>query len=198
MKLRKLDKDFYNQDTFILSKKLLGKYIVKKTNKSLIVGMIVETEMYIGPYDDASHSYNFKRTKRNEAMYLNYGTVYVYQIYGMYHCLNIVTGKINEPEAVLIRAVEPIDGIEIMQKNRKKSDIKNLTNGPSKLCMAFGIDKSLNKQNIFGDNFYIAEIENQKKFNIISSKRINIDYAKKYKDKLWRFYIEGNTFVSKK
>ncbi|QCX33780.1 DNA-3-methyladenine glycosylase [Caloramator sp. E03] len=198
-----LDRSFYNRDTLTVAKELLGKYIVKIVNGKKLIGMIVETEAYIGPHDKASHSYNYRRTERNEAMYGPPGYAYVYMIYGKNFCLNIVTEEVEKPCAVLIRAVEPISGLDDMAKNRynksfnelNKKEIINLTNGPSKLCSAFKIDKSNNGEDICSNNFYIAEgITN---FEIKEAKRINIDYAEEAKDFLWRFYIVGNKFVSK-
>ncbi|MCX7885174.1 MAG: DNA-3-methyladenine glycosylase [Caloramator sp.] len=197
--MKKIDRNFYNRDTLIVAKELLGKYIVNKN----IVGMIVETEAYIGPIDKASHSYNYRRTERNEAMYGPPGYAYVYMIYGKNFCLNIVTEEIEKPCAVLIRALEPISGLNEMSLNRydkafnelSNREIINLTNGPSKLCSALKIDKSFNKKDICSKNFYVAE--GISGFDIKEAKRINIDYAEEAKDFLWRFYIKGNKFVSK-
>ncbi len=194
--LERLEKEFYMQDTLIVAKELLGKYLVKKTKNGIIGGMIVETEAYIGPMDDAAHSFNFRKTKRNEAMYEEGGIAYVYQIYGMHHCLNVVTNKKDNPEAVLIRAIEPIFGIENMQKNRK-TDIKNLTNGPAKLCKAMDIDKRYNKHSFLSDDFFIAQTQTQQQFEIGQTKRINIEYATNYKNKPWRFIIKNNPYVSR-
>lgn len=198
-----LDRNFYNRDTLTVAKELLGKYIIKIDNGEKLIGMIVETEAYIGPIDKASHSYNYRRTERNEVMYGPAGYTYVYMIYGKNFCLNIVTEEVEKPCAVLIRALEPISGLDDMAKNRynksfnelNKKEIINLTNGPSKLCSAFKIDKSNNGKDICSNDFYIAEgITN---FEIKEAKRINIDYAEEAKDFLWRFYIKGNKFVSK-
>ena len=127
------------------------------------------------------------------------GHLYVYFTYGMHFCANIVTGRKHIGEAVLIRAVEPIEGIDVMRKNRKFSnnhtDIKNLTNGPAKFCYGFGITKKYNGIDLFSDSFFIAEEQSQtQKFKIISSTRIGI---KKGTEKKWRFFIEGNEFVSR-
>lgn len=201
--MRRIYRSFYERDTLIVAKELLGKYIVKKTDTENLIGMIVETEAYIGPIDKASHSYNYRRTERNEAMYGPPGHAYVYMIYGKYYCLNIVTEEIGKPCAVLIRALEPVSGLDGMARNRynkdfdelSKAQIINLTSGPSKLCSAFNIDKYSNGKDICGDNLYIAE--GIKGFEIKEAKRINIDYAEEAKDFLWRFYIKGNKFVSK-
>ncbi|SKA96231.1 DNA-3-methyladenine glycosylase [Caloramator quimbayensis] len=198
-----LCRSFYERDTLIVARELLGKYIVKKTYHKNLIGMIVETEAYIGPFDKASHSYNYRRTERNDAMYGPPGHAYVYMIYGKNFCLNIVTEEVEKPCAVLIRALEPVSGLDEMAVNRynknfnelSKGEIINLTNGPSKLCSAFKIDKSYNKKDICSESFYIAEGITD--FEIKESKRININYAEEAKDFLWRFYIKGNKFVSK-
>ena len=182
--------------TISVAKNLLGKYLIKNINGKYAGGMIVETEAYIGPYDDAAHSFGLKKTKKNEAMYEEGGTAYVYQIYGIHFCFNVVTNQKDKPEAVLIRAVQPDLGIDIMQNNRNKP-INNLTNGPAKLCQALGIDLNYNKISLLSDKLFIAQKQNKQNFKIESSKRINIEYAKQYKDKLWRFYIKDNPFVSK-
>lgn len=199
-----LNEKVYELDAIELSKKLLGKYIVREYDKKKLVAKIVETEAYMGIEDKGSHSYNNKRTEKTEAMYLPPGYVYIYIIYGMYHCLNIVSKEVDNPQAVLIRAVEPIEGIDIMSMNRFGKEYeqlttqqkKNITNGPGKLCKALNIDKSLNKVklNIAGISIY----DGDKDFEIVESKRINIDYAEEAKDYLWRFYINGNKYISKK
>ncbi len=195
LELEKLDKDFYMNDAVSVAKNLLGKYLVKNTPEGFIGGIIVETEAYVGPQDDAAHSYNFKKTKRNEAMYEEGGTAYVYRIYGIHHCLNVVTNKKDMPQAVLIRAIEPAFGIDIMRKNRNKN-VELLSNGPAKLCEALNIDLSYNKTSLLSDYLFIAKGAN-KAVDIISTKRINIDYAKNYKDKKWRFIVKNSKFLSK-
>ncbi len=201
----KLGRKFYNRDTLVIAEELLGKILVHKTNGKVMKGIIVETEGYLGVNDKAAHSYGGKRTKRVETMYGFPGTSYVYMIYGMYYCFNVVTREEGVPEAVLIRSIEPIEGIDEMARNRfgkkveelSKYQRKNLTNGPGKLCMAFNIDKSLDKEDLCGDYFYIEEGINRN-FNIVKGKRIGIDYAEEAKDYLYRFYIKENPYVSKK
>ena len=194
--LEKLDRDFYLNDALYVAKSLIGKYLIRKIDGRYAGGIIVETECYIGPFDDAAHSYQFRKTKRNDAMYEEGGIAYVYQIYGMYYCLNVVAGGKNKPEAVLIRSIEPLIGIDIMKENRKK-ELKNLTNGPAKLCMALNIDIESNKQNLLSDELFIAKDKEKKHFEIVETKRININYAEKYKDKLWRFIMKNNMYVSR-
>ena len=188
---------FY-QNSVLLAQKLLGKYLIRNIGGDRIMTKIVETEAYMGPEDKAAHSYNNRRTQRTEVMFGRPGKAYVYMIYGMYYCLNIVAGEEEIPEAVLIRGVEPIEGIEILKQNRKikGKQINNLTNGPGKLCEALAIDKSLNGSDlVFGNEIYI--LDSKEKPDIVKSKRINIDYAEEYVNKLWRFYIRDNIFVSR-
>lgn len=203
--MKKLDRDFYNRDALIVAKELLGKVLVHEINGQKVSVKIVESEAYMGIIDRAAHSYGGRRTPRVEVMYGGPGFSYVFIVYGMYYCFNIVTREEGNPQAVLIRAVEPIEGFDLMAQNRlkktynqlTKSQIKGLTNGPGKLCRALLIDKNLSGEDLCGDKLYIEEGEKEK-FNIISSKRVGIDYSEEAKDYLWRFYIEDNKYVSVK
>ncbi|MBI2026277.1 MAG: DNA-3-methyladenine glycosylase [Deltaproteobacteria bacterium] len=171
------------------------KYI-RETPQGRIVGKIVETEAYISN-DPASHAFRGK-TKRNSPMFGEAGTAYIYHIYGMYNCLNIVTQKENIGEAVLIRALEPLKGIKTMQKNRKTKEIKHLANGPGKICMALSINRDLNSINLIDPKSPLKiEIPNEYhiKKEIIATKRIGITNAKEVD---LRFYIKDNLFISKK
>lgn len=192
-KFRKLEKDFYLRSTVIVARELIGKYIFRNTGKKTLSGIIVETEAYTGRTDPAAHSYNGK-TPRNAVMFDEGGAAYVYFTYGNHFCFNAVTCRKNIPGAVLIRGVEPVSGIETMKKNRRTNDIFNLTSGPGKLARAFGIDKKLNGLSLLGNEIYIAEIVGgNKKYHILKSKRIGIT---KNADKLYRFYVKNNPFVS--
>lgn len=203
--MKKLSKDFYNRETLLVAKDLLGKILVHEIGDKRIAGKIVEVEAYKGIKDKAAHSYGGKRTPRVEIMYGNPGFAYVYFIYGMYYCFNIVTQEEGIPEAVLVRALEPVEGLELMVYNRYKKSyedlnkyqVKNLVNGPGKLCNAMGIDKTLNKEDLCGDKLYIEE-GTEDKFYMKTAKRVGIDYAEEAKDYLWRFYIDGNANVSVK
>lgn len=170
--------DFSN--TLETAKNLLGMYLIHETPKGIIKGKIIETEAYL-QNDPASHSYN-GLTNRNSAMFEEPGTIYVYFTYGMYHCMNIVTNKKGIGEAVLIRAIEPIEGIELMKKNRGKE--KNLCDGPAKLTIAFGINKEHNNAKL---NSKLRLETGEKPKKIYSSKRIGIS---KGKDLKYRFYIK--------
>ncbi|MDZ4993621.1 DNA-3-methyladenine glycosylase [Clostridium perfringens] len=204
----RLNKDFFNRDTLIVAKELLGKILVRKIDGVILKGKIVETEAYIGAIDKASHAYGGKRTNRTETLYSEPGTVYVYSIYGMYYCLNLISEEKDVAAGVLIRGIEPLEGIEKMSQLRYKKtyeelsnyEKKNFSNGPSKLCMALGIDKRDNCINtISSEELYVEEDSLKKQvFSIVESKRIGIDYAEEAKDFLWRFYIKDNKFISKK
>jgi len=166
-----------------------------------IVSRIVETEAYGGIEDKGSHAYGNKRTQRTEPMFHIGGTIYVYLIYGMYHLLNVVTGPVGDPNAVLIRAVEPVNGIDFIKGNRsiKSNKVYDLTNGPGKLTQGLAIDMDFNQKDLVsGDDLYIRESSKAIKGNeIVQSPRVNIDYAKEYKDKPWRYFIAENSYVSK-
>lgn len=200
-----LNYDFYNRDTLIVAKELLGKNLIRTINGQKLISRIVETEAYIGPIDKAAHSYNNKKTARNEVMFADAGHAYIYFIYGMYYCFNIVTEEKDKPCAVLIRATQPLEGLDLMSINRYKkslSDItkyqyKNLTNGPSKLCMALNLDKNLNGINLFTEELYVEE-SNYNNFEVVETTRINIDYAEEARFFPWRFYIKDNPWVSQK
>lgn len=200
----KLSREFYNRDTLEVAKGLLGKNLVTVENNIITSGKIVEVEAYMGLEDKAAHSYGGRRTKRVEVMYGKPGVAYVYFIYGLYYCMNVVAREEGIAQAVLIRAVEPLQGKEIMSKRRfnknydelKKRDIINLTSGPSKLCMAFNIDRSMNGEDLLGDRIYIEE-GNKEEFEIGESSRIGIDYAEEAKHYPWRFFVWGNPYVSK-
>jgi DNA-3-methyladenine glycosylase len=201
--LNKLKREFYKKSSIELAQALIGKILVHNINGQKISGRIVEVEAYMGIEDKAAHSYGGKRTKRTEVMYGLPGILYVFLIYGMYSCVNVVAGEIDEPQAVLIRAVEPLDGLDQISFNRYKKPFKelskkeniNLTNGPGKLCMAMGIDKTANGVDLCMDNFFIEDDEYTAE--IVSSKRIGIDYAEEAVDFLWRFSVKDNVFVSK-
>ncbi len=198
---QKLPREFYTRtDTLEIAKDLLGKILVvpAKTGER-VSGIIVETEAYLGAEDKAAHSYNNRRTKRTETMFSIGGTVYIFFIYGMYFQFNIVAGEIDKPHAILVRAVEPLENIEIMRERRGKMADKNLTSGPGKLCIALGIDKRFNNADLTGNEIWLEEGE---KFStddaIACGKRIGIDYAEEYAEKPWRFWVKNNPFVSRK
>ena len=196
-----LQRPFYQRNTITVSKDLLGKILVHESSQATTAGRIVETEAYLGPEDKAAHSSGGRRTKRNQVMFGQKGHAYVYFIYGLYHCFNITTGPTpGKPEAVLIRALEPVAGEETMMKRRgaKQGKKANLTNGPSKLCIAMNISKSQNKTDLTAPPLYIKDSPSVPKQNIVETIRIGVDYSGEWKNKPWRFYIKANKFVSKK
>lgn len=206
--MEKLPRDFYLRDGLSLARALLGKAFVTNIDGVLTSGIISETEAYMGVIDKASHAYGGLRSSRTETMYLEGGRAYVYLIYGMYNCMNVVANKEDVPEAVLIRGVVPLDGISHMAKRRaefrKKTEIAeprnrkellNFSNGPGKLCICLGIDRSFDKRVLWGDDIYIADagivIENEP----LLSKRVNIDYAEEAADYLWRFSLSDDDII---
>jgi DNA-3-methyladenine glycosylase len=191
----KLQRSFYKQSTIEVARELLGKYLVRKHSDGTTVGLIVETEAYVGPEDKACHA-SRGRTPRTEIMFGPAGHAYVYFVYGFHYMLNIVTEQVDFPAAVLIRAVEPIAGIELMKQRRGIEQPRNLASGPGKLCEAFAIDRSLNGSDVCGRVLYIRD--NGKPIpDIVTRPRVGVDYAGKWKRKPWRFLISGNPFVSR-
>lgn len=191
----KLLRSFYEQPTIDVAKQLLGKFLIHRHAEAILVGRIVETEAYLGPHDLACHAAK-GRTKRTEVMFGAAGHAYVYFIYGFYNMLNLVTEAQDYPAAVLIRAVEPVRGIEQMKLNRNNERLSDLASGPGKLCQAFAIDRALNGQDICGKILYLEDRgEPTPKFD--ATPRIGVDYAGKWKDKPLRFAVRDNKFVSK-
>lgn len=193
----KLKRDFYNRDALTVSEEILGKTLVHITEEGITKGKIVEVEAYMGPQDKAAHSYGNLYSERTKIQYGEGGFAYVYLIYGMYICMNIVTNKESIPEVILIRALEPLEGIELMKKRRKTDNIKMLCNGPGKLSQAMGITKENYGDDLCGGSLYLEDGIVIPKKQILKSKRINIDYAEEAKDYLWRFTIKDNPYVSK-
>ncbi|MCD6270551.1 DNA-3-methyladenine glycosylase [bacterium] len=190
---KRLEREFYQKPTIKVSKELLGKYLVRKINKKLLIGRIVETEAYIGPQDKAAHSFNWRISKRNIIEYAQGGYIYIYLVYGMYWQLNIVTSSAGRPECVLIRALEPIT---------EEKDIR-IASGPGKLCKWLKLDSSFYAKDLSQSrDIWVAEPPKAyakiDKRQIVAAKRIGIDYAKEWKDKLWRFYLKSSPAVSKK
>lgn len=196
----KLSREFYlRENTLQIARELLGKLLIVPTETGeKISGMIVETEAYLGEIDKACHSYKNRRTTRTETMFSIGGTAYVTLIYGMYFQFNVVTGAVNSPHAVLIRAVEPIQGIAVMRERRGATRDVNLTSGPGKLCIAFGIKSDFKDADLLGEKIWLEDFQSFKDNEISSGKRIGIDYAEEFAEKPWRFWVRGNQFVSRK
>ena len=192
----KLKRQFFQRPTLEVARNLIGKVLVRRVRGRNLAGKIVETEAYVGPHDLACHASKGK-TSRTSIMFEAGGCAYVYMIYGFYFCLNAVTEAEDYPAAVLIRAVEPLDHLNVMRKFRKYPDRDtNIASGPGKLCMAMGIDKTLNGEDLTGDTLWIED-RRLAVGRIVVSPRIGVDYAGEYKDKPWRFYVEGNPHVSR-
>ena len=188
-----LPKEFYEKhDTLTLAKHLLGCTLVHESIDGRTSGIIVETEAYLRN-DPACHAYR-KKSTRNAPMFEGAGLSYVYLIYGLHHCFNIVSGAAGIGEAVLIRALEPTDGIELMQERRKTKDLRNLCSGPAKLVKAMGITPNFNFLSMDSDNFYCFDSQ-LTDYQVITTTRIGITQGA---DLPYRFYIEGNRFVSRK
>lgn len=189
---------YLREDTISIANELLGKLIVVPDNGRRVSGMIVETEAYLGEVDRAAHSYAGRRTPRNEVTYGKGGHAYVFFIYGMYYQLNIVTGPADHPHVVLIRAVEPVEGIEIMRQRRGAMKDRNLTSGPGKLCIALNINRSLNGEDLRGKQIWLEDHRSFTSEEIAVGKRIGIDYAGKDAEKPWRFWVKDNAYISRK
>lgn len=194
----KLEREFYLCDGITLAKNLIGKVLVHETYEGTTKGIIVETEAYMGEIDKAAHSYKGKKEGRTNIQYGEGGYAYIYMIYGMYYCMNVVANKAEKPEAVLIRALEPLEGIELMEKRRKTDKKRNLCSGPGKLCQAMNITKEEYGLDLRSSRLYIEERNEESKIEIIASKRINIDYAMEAKDFLWRFTLKDSPYISAK
>jgi len=196
----KLPRDFYTRPNVLtVARDLLGRLlVVPATDRARVSGIIVETEAYRGPQDRASHAYGGRRTDRTRTMYAIGGTAYVYFVYGMYHQFNVVTNLEDVPHAVLVRALEPVEGIGLMRKRRRGRSDQSLTNGPGKLCIALGIDRKLDGADLLGDRVWIEEGRGRIPPSAIAvGRRIGIDYAEAWVDKPWRFWIRNNPFVSR-
>ncbi len=191
-----LSRRFYSRSAPDVAEGLLGRILVRRDGSALLAGRIVEVEAYLGEEDPASHAYRGP-TPRNAPMFGPAGTAYVYFSYGNHHCLNIVTGRVDEAGAVLIRAVEPVSGLKVMRSRRAsaKRDV-DLTSGPGKLCQAFGIDLSLNGVSMLKRDFFISSRRFLRKGERIErSSRIGISQGREFD---FRFYIAGSPYVSRK
>ena len=196
-----LDKAFYERDTLIVAEELLGKYLVRKYNGEYIVGRITEVEAYVGATDKACHAYGGKKTPRTKTLYEQGGTCYVYFVYGMYYCANVVTESKGTAAAILLRGVEIVEGKELAAKFRYKkewSDLstyqcKNLSNGPGKLCNALAMTKEDNNSNFYNEELFITDTWKEDgaiQFEITRGPRIGIGYAEEAIDFPWRFCLQ--------
>jgi DNA-3-methyladenine glycosylase len=189
---------FYQRETTKVARELLGKILVHVVQGQRIAGRIVETEAYLGEIDLAAHTFGGRRTERTSTMFMAGGHAYVYLIYGLHSCFNVVTLKQGTPEAVLIRALEPLEGLEQMRKRRPKAAKEtDLTSGPGKLCAALGITRDQNALLLDSAELFIEDAPPEKKSEIIASPRIGVDYAGHAAKWPLRFSLKGNKFVSK-
>jgi DNA-3-methyladenine glycosylase len=182
---KKLDRAFYDRDTVVVARELLGKSLVHRSGGIERVGRIVEVEAYLGPRDLAAHS-SRGLTERTRVMFGPPGHAYVFLVYGMYSCMNVVTEREGHASAVLLRAVEPVKNIE------------ENTRGPGRLCRAMRIDRGLNGHDLSSDDFFIADAPPVAASAIAKGPRIGVDYAGRWAKRLLRFSIRGNPFVSKR
>ena len=200
MNHKTLSRQFYTRTNVLtVARQLLGqRLVVPAQDGTRVSGIIVETEAYRGPQDRASHAYGGRRTHRTETMYQIGGTAYVYFIYGMYYQFNVVTSVPEIPHAVLVRALEPVEGIELMRQRRPGQSEHTLTNGPGKLCLALGIDRGFDRADLLGDRVWIEEGESRiASSEIVCGPRIGVEYAEDWAEKTWRFWIRNNPFVSR-
>ena len=195
---KKLRPDFFLQDTVYVARALLGCVLWRRIGRRLLAARIVETESYLGANDPASHARRGLRSDRNASMYLHGGHAYVYFTYGMHWCLNVVTAEADIAEAVLLRAVEPVRGVEEMRKRRPKAKRDfDLTNGPGKICMAMDIDRKLDGERLDGDRLYITgrDIE-VSDADIVVTPRVGIENSGEAAAWPLRFFLRGNRYVS--
>lgn len=193
----KLDREFYLGDTVDIAQKLVGCTLVSVTEEGITSGRIVETEAYLGTEDTAAHASKGDPKGRTRVLFGEGGYAYVYLIYGMYNCLNFAAGPAGRPECVLIRALEPLEGIELMAQRRRTDKLSALCSGPGKLCMALGITRSDYGADLCGDRLYVLQRECEPP-EIAATPRINIDYAPEHRDKPWRFADKNSRYLSVK
>ncbi|WP_330746434.1 DNA-3-methyladenine glycosylase [Chryseobacterium sp. CP-77] len=196
----KLPLSYYsNQDVLFLARDLLGKVLFTELNGERTAGIIVETEAYFGVKDKASHAYGGRRTDRTETLYSHGGVSYVYLCYGIHHLFNVVTSVEDEPHAVLVRAIEPLIGKEIMELRRNMPASKPaISAGPGSAAKALGIDRSLNRKDLSGHEIWIEDHGiSYPPAEIIAGPRIGVAYAQEDALLPWRFFVKGNKYVSK-
>ena len=193
--MQALQQNFFTKDTVQVAEELLGSYLVRNINGRKLIGRIVETEAYLGLNDPCCHSFKGVYTERTQTMYLSGGHSYIYFTYGMHYCFNVVTKSEKEPEAVLIRAIQPLEGLAEMKKNRNKEKLLELCSGPGKLCQAFHITKTLNAKNLSREGeIYIAKGEKIEK--VETDRRVGLPLHEDSAYWFLRFYAKNNSFVS--
>lgn len=196
----KLQFSYYlNQDVIFLAKDLLGKVLYTQINGEITAGIIVETEAYFGIQDKASHAYGGRRTNRTETLYSKGGISYVYLCYGIHYLFNVVSSVENEPHAVLIRAVEPLIGKDIIEHRRNMPVTKAaISSGPGSAAKALGINRSFNEKDLTGDEIWIEDHNiNYSADVIVAMPRVGVAYAQEDALLPWRFFVKDNKYVSK-
>ncbi|MFD2287494.1 DNA-3-methyladenine glycosylase [Pedobacter petrophilus] len=196
----KLSAEYYlNEDVISLAKDLLGKILYTNIDGEVTAGIIVETEAYFGIKDKASHAYGGRRTNRTETMYSKGGVSYVYLCYGMHHLFNVVTSVRDDPHAVLIRGIEPLIGIDVIEARRNMSVAKAaISSGPGSAAKALGIDRSFNAKDLRGDEIWLEDQGiRYHDHEIAATPRVGIAYAQEHAILPWRFFVKGNKYVSK-
>jgi DNA-3-methyladenine glycosylase len=192
----RLPRSFYARPALEVASDLLGKVLVRRLGRKKLAGKIVETEAYAGPHDLACHA-SKGHTQRTSVMFGPPGHAYVYMIYGFYFCLNVVVEPVGYPAAVLIRAVEPLENVDLMRRLRGNPQKEtNIASGPGKLCIAMSVDKALNGADLLGNVIWLEDRSFAPE-RISASPRVGVDYAGEYKDKPWRFFAEKNPHVSR-
>lgn len=193
----RLPRAFYERPVLEVARACLGKLLVHRTPEGVVAGRIVETEAYRGPEDRAAHSAGGRRTRRTEVMFGAPGRAYLFRLYGMHWAFNIVCGAVGEPHAVLVRAVEPVLGVELMMERRGLGEARReLTGGPGRLCAAFALTGEAYGKDLCAGELFLAEPASPPRSRIGRSPRINVDYAGAWAARPWRFYIRGNNYVS--
>lgn len=197
----RLTRAFYRRDAQTVARHLLGQRLVRVLRGRRLAGIIVETEAYLGPQDQAAHSRNGHRSVRNQVMYADGGHAYVYFTYGLHHCVNVVCGRVNEPVAVLIRAIEPTEGVEAMRRHRPAAmPDRNLCSGPAKLCQALAIDLGLNGEDLVSSRRLFIEAVRALPLpssRVRTTARIGVGYAGAWAAKPLRFLVRDHPFVSR-
>lgn len=202
--MARLSRDFYEQDTLLAAKALLGKFLVRRLDGQVLAGRVTETEAYIGRCDKACHAYQYRRTPRTSTLFMAPGHAYIYLIYGMYHCLNFVTEPEGEPAAVLLRGVEVVSGAETVRRLRYGDKPltpyrkKHLTDGPGKVCQGFSLTINENRMDLTGDTLFLCDDPADfggaplalSPERICTGPRIGVDYAQEAKELPWRFWLE--------
>lgn len=194
----KLGRDFYARgETLLVARELLGKLLVVPSSGARVSGRVVEVEAYVGTEDKASHAFGGRRTPRTETMYTAGGVAYVYLVYGLHHQFNVVTGSEGWPDAVLVRALEPVEGVELMRRRRPVKDVRALASGPGKLCQALGIDRGFDGEDLTGARVWLEDDGFRvKNGGVAAGPRVGVAYAGADASLPWRFWLKGSPFVS--